>query len=270
MPPRLRSAHRALAGGTRTAPAAGVTRGTVLHRVSPLPPTHRAAVIAALPRPTPMAAAPAPPADSGAQRPRRPWPLPRRQRQSEVFRASRWRIAWRLACWAYAAAHYVSHRAWDRLRGRAGSAARGARLRQTVEHMGGTFLKLGEQLATRVDLLPFETCRELSKILDDMPPFPWPEAVATIERTTGRPLADTFARLDPQPLGSMAVACFYHGQLVSGEEVAVKVRRPGIGERFAADLAALDLLCGAAEWVTALRTGDVVRTGTRRPLRVVT
>ena len=255
MPARLTMVRRAPVGGPGPTATSGAGRPTVLHRAAPPTSSSRPTVIGALPRPSQLAPASEPPVDAGPQRPRRPWPLPRRQREVEAFRAPRWRIAWRLACWAYAAAHYGLHRVWDRLHGRSGGVARGVRLRQTFEHMGGTFLKLGEQLATRIDLLPFDTCRELSKILDDMPAIPLREAVAAIERTTGRPLAQTFARLDPQPLGSMSVACFYHGLLVGGEEVAVKVRRPGIGERFAADLAALGVLCGVAEWLTLLRLG---------------
>jgi len=189
------------------------------------------------------------------RRPRRPWPLPRRQREPEVFTASAVRIAWRVLCWAYAGAHYGVLRFWDRLRGRSDATQRGVRLRQTLERLGGTFVKLGQQLSTRLDLLPFETCRELSSLLDDMPAFPTTTAIEIIERTTGRPLAATFTRFDPVPLGSMAVACVYHAVRTNGEEVVVKVRRPKIGTRFAADLAALDLICRAAEGLTLVRIG---------------
>jgi ubiquinone biosynthesis protein len=90
-------------------------------------------------------------------------------------------------------------------------------------------------------------------MLDATPPFPAAQAIAAIERATGRPLAATFAAFDPEPLGAASVACVYHAVLHTGEEVAVKVRRPGIAALFAADLATLDLLCGVAELLTLVR-----------------
>jgi len=121
--------------------------------------------------------------------------------------------------------------------------------------MGGTFVKLGQQLSTRLDILPFETCDELAKMLDASPPFPTTEAIAIIERATGKRLAETFAAFDPVPLGSASVACVFHAVLHGGEEVAVKVRRPGIAGLFAADLATLDVLCRIAELTTLVRPG---------------
>ena len=78
------------------------------------------------------------------------------------------------------------------------------------------------------------------KMLDRVPPFPTEEAIAVIERMTGKPIRETFAVFDPEPIGSASLSCVYQAQLFTGELVAVKVRRPGIGRKFAADLRALD------------------------------
>jgi predicted unusual protein kinase regulating ubiquinone biosynthesis (AarF/ABC1/UbiB family) len=197
-----------------------------------------------------------PPADRPrAHRPRRTWPIPKRQREAERFSASYVETLVRLGAWLLAIAHYVAHLLADRLQGRDVQALRGQRMRESFEWMGGTFLKLGQQVSTRLDLLPFPVCQELSKLLDSMPPFPASEAIAAIERTTGAPLERTFARFDPEPLGSMSICCIYRAFLHNGDEVVVKVRRPGIGLRLAADLAALDVLCRIAEALTLVRPG---------------
>jgi len=221
----------------------------------------------------PGAAAPPPssgpfPETRGYRRPRRPLPLPERRRQAEAPRASPLQIAHRLVYWLYALAYYAVHRLRHRVHGRVSPSEHGVLLRETLQKMGGTFVKLGQQLSTRLDLLPFETCNELSQMLDAMPPFPTEQAIAAIERGTGRSLNETFSAFDPKPLGSASVACVYHAVLRSGEDVAVKVRRPGIGDLFAADLAVLDCFCWLAETLTLVRPGftRAVRTEIRTML----
>jgi predicted unusual protein kinase regulating ubiquinone biosynthesis (AarF/ABC1/UbiB family) len=112
-------------------------------------------------------------------------------------------------------------------------------------------------MSIRLDLLPMTYCLELSKLLDRVPPFDSDEAIATVERTTGRPLEETFAAFDPEPIGSASLACVYQAVLKSGERVAVKVRRPGIVSVFAADRRALGWLIGLAELLTLVRPGQL-------------
>ena len=99
-------------------------------------------------------------------------------------------------------------------------------------------------------MLPYAYCAELSKMLDRVPAFPTSEAIAIIERNLGRPLGDVFEVFDPEPIGSASLACVYQAELKSGERVAVKVRRPGIGPLIAADLRALDWLLVVGETLT--------------------
>jgi predicted unusual protein kinase regulating ubiquinone biosynthesis (AarF/ABC1/UbiB family) len=218
---------------------------------------------------------PAPGTNDGAARAHPPGvvaPLPRRpqinigeeefapppMRQGEVFESSIWRAVGRLFVWVGALASFLLRTRWDRVRGRDTIERRAVRLRETLQHVGGTFIKFGQQLSVRVDVLPYPYCRELIKMLDRVPPFATAEAIATIERVSGRPLGETFAVFDPEPIGSASLACVYQAQLFNGDRVAVKVRRPGIGERFAADLRALDWLLLLAEKLTLVRPGFTV------------
>ena len=116
-------------------------------------------------------------------------------------------------------------------------------------------VKLGQQLSLRADLLPFQYCEELAKMLDSVPPFPVEHAIDAIERTTKRPLGKVFTVFDPVPIGSASLACVYQAILKTGEKVAVKVRRPKIGEMLAADLRAMEWMMVVAENLTIVREG---------------
>jgi predicted unusual protein kinase regulating ubiquinone biosynthesis (AarF/ABC1/UbiB family) len=132
---------------------------------------------------------------------------------------------------------------------------RAARVRRALEKAGGTFVKLGQQLAMRVDLLPWAYCVELSKMLDRMIPFPIEQALEAIERTIKRPWQEVFDVFDPIPIGSASLACVYQATLKDGTKVVAKVRRPGIKELFIADLQVLDWLATLAEFLTFIRPG---------------
>ena len=132
---------------------------------------------------------------------------------------------------------------------------RAVRLRQGLERAGGTFVKLGQQAAMRIDLLPWEYGLELSRMHDRMPPFDTQFALQAIERTTGRPWQEIFSVFDPEPIGSASIACVYQAVLKDGTQVAVKVRRPDIIGIFLADLQVLDWFAAAAEFLTIFRTG---------------
>ena len=132
---------------------------------------------------------------------------------------------------------------------------RAIRFRRALERAGGTFVKLGQQLAMRVDLLPWAYCVELSKMLDRMTPFPVEQALQAVERTIKRPWQEVFEVFDPKPIGSASLACVYQATLKDGSKVVVKVRRPGIKELFVADLQVLDWMAGLAEFLTIIRPG---------------
>ena len=155
--------------------------------------------------------------------------------------------------WGKAIGRTVWRLAQDRWQGRWSVRQAGRRLRECFESMGGTAIKLGQQMAIRVDFLPFEVCDELGMLMERVPPFPTAHAIAEIERLTGRPLSDTFEQFEEQPIGSASIACVFRGRLRSGETVAVKVRRPDVAEQFVADLTIVSYFTHIAEALALVR-----------------
>jgi len=123
---------------------------------------------------------------------------------------------------------------WRRL-----DAPRAVRLRCALEALGPIFVKFGQVLSTRRDLLPPDIADELAKLQDQVPPFPSKLAIATLERVYHRPLGDVFVQFDPQPVASASVAQVHFAQLPDGTEVAVKILRPGITPVIRKDVALL-------------------------------
>jgi predicted unusual protein kinase regulating ubiquinone biosynthesis (AarF/ABC1/UbiB family) len=171
-------------------------------------------------------------------------PFPRRE---VAFKAGTFRSVLRLCAWLVAGILFILCVLWDWVHGRNTIKRRAIHLRETFERMGTTFVKIGQQLSMRLDLLPFVYTRELEKMLDNVPPFPVEVAIRTIERAAGRPLNEIFSAFDPEPVGSASVACVYQAILKTGQRVAVKVRRPEIAMRLAADMRALHWIALATE-----------------------
>jgi ubiquinone biosynthesis protein len=113
----------------------------------------------------------------------------------------------------------------------------GVRLRRTLEDLGPTFVKFGQLLSTRSDVIPEGILVELQKLQDTVAPIPLEVARAVIERELGAPVGKVFATLDPTPLGSASIGQVYEARLHGGERVAVKVQRPEAQRRIEADLA---------------------------------
>src|SRR5436305_3329315 len=105
--------------------------------------------------------------------------------------------------------------------------------RRALEELGTTYVKLGQLLSSRPDLLPDVYIDELAKLVDDAPPITFAEIRDTIDEELG---ADAFARIDEEPLASASIAQVHTALLNDGREVVVKVRRPGIEEQVALDL----------------------------------
>ena len=108
---------------------------------------------------------------------------------------------------------------------------------RAFQAIGPAAIKLGQTLATRPDLVGEEAARNLLSLQDDLPPVPFAQIRAEIERSFDRPMSDLFAEIDPEPVGSASIAQVHRAATSDGVQVAVKVLRPGIRERFAKDIA---------------------------------
>ena len=117
------------------------------------------------------------------------------------------------------------------------------RVRMAVEELGPTFIKLGQILSTRADIIPPDLIHELEKLQDTIPPTPFPLIQAEVELELKRPLQEVFASFDPVPVASASLGQVHLATLTSGEEVAVKVFRPGADKVIDVDL---DILLQAA------------------------
>lgn len=124
---------------------------------------------------------------------------------------------------------------------------RGERLRLALESLGPVFVKFGQVLSTRRDLLPTDIADELAKLQDQVPPFPSELALQTLERVYGKPVSAVFREFSPLPVASASVAQVHFAVLQDGREAAVKILRPGIVEVINKDLALLNVVAALIE-----------------------
>jgi ubiquinone biosynthesis protein len=136
---------------------------------------------------------------------------------------------------------YLAPRRRDR------SAPVGERIRLALEELGPIFVKFGQAISTRRDLLPPDIADELAKLQDAVPPFPAEQAKAIIENAYGEPVATIFDRFDDEPLAAASIAQVHAAKLKAGTEVIVKVLRPGVEEQIERDLGVLRMVAGLAD-----------------------
>jgi ubiquinone biosynthesis protein len=110
------------------------------------------------------------------------------------------------------------------------------RIRCVLEDLGPTFVKLGQMLATRPDLVPLDVAVELKHLHDEVPPFPFEEVRAIIEMDLKRPIDEIFETLDPVPVAAASIAQVHRATLKTGEAVVVKIQRPNLPQVIGADL----------------------------------
>ncbi|MEW5787771.1 MAG: ubiquinone biosynthesis regulatory protein kinase UbiB [Pseudomonadota bacterium] len=124
---------------------------------------------------------------------------------------------------------------------------RGVRLRLALESLGPIFVKFGQMLSTRRDMIPTDIADELARLQDRVPPFPSRQALAVIREDYGRDVEAMFAEFDPVPVASASVAQVHRARLKTGEKVAVKVLRPNIQKVIGHDLQILRAIAGLIE-----------------------
>jgi ubiquinone biosynthesis protein len=124
---------------------------------------------------------------------------------------------------------------------------RAVRLRLALEALGPIFVKFGQMLSTRRDLLPLDIADELAKLQDRVPPFPTEQVLASLRRVYGKPVDEVFTEFERTPVASASVAQVHFAVLPDGREAAIKVLRPGIAAVIEKDLALLDIGAGLIE-----------------------
>ncbi len=143
------------------------------------------------------------------------------------------------------------------------SRPRGERLRLALESLGPIFVKFGQMLSTRRDLVPADIADELARLQDRVPPVSSEQALAVLRRAYGREVGEVFAEFDVQPVASASVAQVHRARLKSGERVAVKVLRPNIQGVIGHDVRLLYTFAGLIEWLwwdgKRLKPREVVR-----------
>jgi ubiquinone biosynthesis protein len=133
--------------------------------------------------------------------------------------------------------------------GRRLDAPRGERLRRGLERLGPIFVKFGQVLSTRRDLIPLDVADELARLQDRVPPFPAAQSRALVEKAFGKSIDEVFASFDAEPIASASIAQVHFAVLKDGREVAVKVLRPGMLEVIDQDMSLLHVL---ARWIERL------------------
>jgi ubiquinone biosynthesis protein len=133
--------------------------------------------------------------------------------------------------------------------------SRGEALRLTLEELGPIFIKFGQALSTRPDILPEDIARELSKLQDKVPPFASSQAIAILNQAYGRPIEDVFAEFDPKALASASMAQVHAATLKTGEDVVVKILRPNMRRVIEKDLSILHTIAKLADryWADSRR-----------------
>lgn len=179
-----------------------------------------------------------------------------RKYRNEVHGVTPFGMPRRVLAWL---AFYVSlfgGNLWDRVCFRRNEQRSAARLRRLLEKLGTTGIKIGQLITVNAHVMPVAYADELGQLFDSVEPMPVEQAIAIIEEEQRRPLREIFATFDPKPIGSGAVACVYQAKLLTGELVAVKVRRPGIEKNFRTDFRVLNLFQSIGEFLGASRMGQ--------------
>ena len=171
-------------------------------------------------------------------------------RRSQHFTsAAPYRFFFRLISIVWIALGYVLGLLWDKITGRKqiNETKRAVSLRIMLTRLGPAYIKVGQALSTRPDLVSPLTMAELVKLQDQLPPFPNEIAMRFIEEEIGQPPSSVYDYLSPSPIAAASLGQVYKGRLKTGEDVAVKVQRPGLADQITKDIYIIRIL---ANWAT--------------------
>ena len=126
----------------------------------------------------------------------------------------------------------------------------GYRLRLCFEELGPAFIKLGQLLSSREDIFDKAFIDEMKILRDKVKPVPFSELKADITESLGRPIDEVFESIDEKPIGTASIGVVFKGKLKTGEDVVIKVRRPGIEKTMLTDFSIMRFLAGQAERIS--------------------
>jgi predicted unusual protein kinase regulating ubiquinone biosynthesis (AarF/ABC1/UbiB family) len=149
---------------------------------------------------------------------------------AQYYRNRPWKAIWRAISVVWSFAGFVLGMLWDSWQHEvaAHQPERAAHLRQILTRLGPTFVKVGQALSTRPDLIRKDFLIELIKLQDQLPPFDSARAFEIIEAELDRKISDTYSQISPEPVAAASLGQVYRARLITGEEVAVKVQRPNL------------------------------------------
>lgn len=170
---------------------------------------------------------------------------------ARYYRYRPWRAFWRAFVIIWLFSRFLLGLQWDKWTNQeeANKTKRAVQLRQLLTRLGPTYIKVGQALSTRPDLVRKDFLDELTKLQDRLPPFPTPLAFAIVERELDRSVEEMFAQISPEPIAAASLGQVYHAYLKTGEEVAVKVQRPNLLPVLTLDLY---LMRWSASWLGPL------------------
>ncbi len=122
-------------------------------------------------------------------------------------------------------------------------------LRLRLEMLGPTYVKLGQIMAIREDILPSNITDELKQLLDQLPPVPYKQIEEIIEKSLERPASELFESVDPNPLGTASIGQTHRAKTLTGDDVVLKIIKPGIRETILYDIRLLQILANILEWI---------------------
>jgi predicted unusual protein kinase regulating ubiquinone biosynthesis (AarF/ABC1/UbiB family) len=141
-----------------------------------------------------------------------------------------WQVIWRILSIVFMVAGFLLGLLWDKATGRGDrpQPRRATQLRQIITTLGPTYIKVGQALSTRPDLVREDYLAELTKLQDQLPPFPTPQAFNIIKRELGKPADEIYKLVSDKPVAAASLGQVYKATLHTGEEVAIKVQRPNL------------------------------------------
>ncbi len=147
---------------------------------------------------------------------------------AQYYNRRPWLVIWRILIVIYMFLSFILGLGWDKITGQEFPKRRASQLRRIITKLGPTYIKVGQALSTRPDLIRADFLEELVKLQDQLPAFSTVEAYAIIERELGQPIPQVYATISKQPIAAASLGQVYKATLLTGEEVAIKVQRPNL------------------------------------------